>query len=180
MQNASIQNGLFLGIALIVLTMIVYFIDPTFFSAGFGMTFIGISLLVYILFMVKAGNDEKNSLGGKITFGNAIKPIFLAAFIGGTMSVLFNYLLYTVIDPTLSETLVEGMISDIENNSWMPEESKEQTIESLEGQDTTPTLLGSLGTIAGGSLVGFIISLIIAAIIKNKSADEIDLNDDLA
>lgn len=166
MKNPGIINGIYLGLVLIAVTFAVYFIAPKFFIAGFGFAFSGITLLFYILFMVKAGNTFKAENEGYAEFGQILLCAFLTAFIGGMMYTLFYYILGNYIDPELPQMLMEEMMTSFENSSFMDPDQLDDMREQLEKQSNPSfgdTMVGSLM----GVLVGFIISLIIAAIQKN-------------
>ncbi len=174
MKNPAFKNGLILGLCLIVYTLLIYLVSPAFFLAGLGMTSSLISILIYILFMVKTGNEVKKANNGYASFSEVFIPIFICALIGGTIAIFFNYILNTVIDPDLPNFLKETMISNFENASWIPDEAKEEAITQMEDdQSFEPSLGNSVYGFLMGSVVGLVISLIIAAIIKKEHPNDI-------
>ncbi len=169
MDNPAIKNGLFMGIASILFTMVLYFIDP---SMIFG-TIAYAGMLSPIYFMWKSATEEKAINDGFLSFSEGLKAAFLTAVIGGLITQLFSYVLINFIDPSLVDVLRETSIEATEKIIAMfgdNEDAAEQMREAMEEQDFTPTLgktlIGYLGSLIFPT---FIIALIIAAITKKEN-----------
>jgi hypothetical protein len=168
MENPAIKNGVFMGIASILFTMILYLIDSSMIFGG--VAYVGMLIPVY--FMWKSATEERANNEGFLTFGEGFKAAFLAAVIGGLFAQLFSYVLINFIDPSLVDVLREQSVEAAEKMIAMfgeNEEAAEAMREAMEEQDFTPTLgktlLGYLGTL----VIPFsIIALIIAAITKKQ------------
>ena len=132
MNQNAIRYGGVMGLALVLVNLLFYFISVSaFFSyAGF------VGFIVYVGFMVKAGLDERTELGGFMTFGEAFKVTFQVFVIGSLIYWIFYYLLYTVIDPSLVEETKRIAMEAIEKlGSFVGEEAYEQMMEQIEQQD---------------------------------------------
>jgi len=168
MENPAIKNGLFMGVASILFTMILYFIDSSMIFGG--VAYLG--MLIPIYFMWKSATEERTNNGGHLSFGEGLKAAFLAAVIGSLIAQLFNYVLMNYIDPSLIDVLREESMAAAEKMAGLfggNEDAMEEIREALEEQDFTPTLsstlLGYLGSLIFPT---FIVALIIAAITKKE------------
>ena len=74
MSNPGIKWGIIAGVVAILVNIIVWQVShELFFSFVLGM----ILLVVFVLFSVLAGLQQKRALGGFIDFKQALKPVFL-------------------------------------------------------------------------------------------------------
>lgn len=170
MNNPGVQNGVFLGLILIVYNLVAWFINP---DLLFNLTLAFIvSLALYVFFMWRAGNTEKIENGGYLTFKQSLKPTFLTYVVGSLIGVIFTYLLYNFIDPTLNDMMLEKSIEMAEKMVKMfggNEEAVEQAIAEVEKKGASMTI----GTIIQNYLVGlifpgFVLALIVSAIVKKN------------
>jgi len=174
MNYPGVKNGLFLGIALTVLSLVIYLISPQFFVAGWGMAFSGISLLVYLFFMIMTGRNYKSDNEGFASFGEILKPIFITALIGGVMHTIFNYCLFNFIDPDLANFLQDTMMANFEDSGFLSEDQIEEMQDQMEAENSfDPSISKTMLNAGVGAIVGFIISLIIAAVQKKDRPEDI-------
>lgn len=170
MKNAGVQNGLYLGVALSLLMMVMYFFSPKF-MLSWGSWF---SFLVYILFMVKAGKEEKEMMGGYASFGEMLKPTFLTYLIGSLIGTAFTFVLINFIDPSLMDLMKDIQIEAIDKmGAFLDEDALEIAKDSILENDN-PFSIGTMvmGWVVGLILPGIIFALIISAIIKNEKVDD--------
>jgi len=173
MKNHGISNGLIAGLVGIVLYLGYYFINPDLLF-NFWLGFI-VGLAVWIYFMRKAGMDTKADNGGFLTFKEGLKPTFLTFVVGSLLTVLFSYVLFNMIDPSLNDLMKEKSLEMAEKMSSMfgaSEEAVEAMREQMEEQDMSM----SIGRLVQQYLIGlifpgFILALIISAVIKKKPAE---------
>lgn len=169
MGNNAIRNGLYMGGALVLLYLALYFVSPKVFLSWGSW----ISFAVYIYFMYNAAKEERASLGGYMSFGEGFKAAFLAFVVGGLISALFTYVMYNFIDPTLIDLTKEIALEAFEKMSgFMGEEAAETAMETIEDQDFSTSY--SIGNTLMGYLFslifpGAVIALIIAAIMKRTN-----------
>ena len=99
LTGLSAKNGLIIGLVSVVLSLVIYFVDPlmayTSIWLGLGLFILFIGLLVY------AGKTVRTEVGGFWTFGEAFKSFLVMGLIIATLSTLYNVVLMTVIDPEL-------------------------------------------------------------------------------
>jgi hypothetical protein len=170
MTNHGVQNGIFAGLVGVVLYLLYWFINPDLlFNMALGLV---VGLGVYAYFMWRAGSATKADNSGYLTFKQALKPTFLTFVVGSLIAVIFTYLLYNFIDPTLNDLLQEKSIEIAEKAAKMfgaDEEALEQIREQVEAKGVSM----SIGQIIQQYLVGlifpgFILALIVSAIIKKN------------
>lgn len=106
-MNAGIKNGLILSLVSIIIGLILYFINPRLLFSGWYMLF---GLLLFFGFMAKACIDARNEGGGYISFGGAFMAAWLVAIVSMVISVVWQYILTTFIDPSLVELQQEVSI----------------------------------------------------------------------
>lgn len=145
-----------------------------FYLAGWFCKFLLLGILSFaisLFFMTRAGLATRTDLGGYITFQEAIKPTFLVCVIALVIGAIFNYILYTLIDPGLPEVARECAIAMTERMLDMmgaPEEAAEQALADAETRSYDVTLGSSLKNLAGGLIWSFVVAAIISLIIRKK------------
>lgn len=115
MENQEVQNnsahsirwGVILGVIGILLTLILYIVDISLLTSGWVG---GLSLLLSIVVVFYASIDYRKQLGGFMTFGQAFLHAFVLLAISGLLGVLFQYLLFNVIDPEAATILAEAQL----------------------------------------------------------------------
>lgn len=167
--KSGVNTGLILGIMLVVITFLIYFINPiTMVSLAYGLVTLALVFFIVIYF----GIQYRKSIGGFMDFGAAFKFSFITLFVSGVISVMGNLLLHNIIDPALSSVLVE---SQLENQIAMLEKFGVADAISSEQLDKMQTDLEAAYTVVG-QLKGFgllliiyaIFALILGAIIKKR------------
>ncbi len=169
MENNGLKYGVILGLVHVVITMVVYFIDPNLlFSSLF--TFLELFGL-FILGAILAISNEKTKLGGFIGFSEAFKVGLIAVFVISAIANLFGYVLFNFIDPNLItmakdyqiEMLTSGWMSD-----FLDEEQLEKIIDKLDEEEFM-TLSATFFNIAFLGLVGAFFTAIISLILKREN-----------
>lgn len=169
LNKAAINNGLILGAISFALTIVIYYVAPSMLGSmmfGFGM--MAVSLVLYIVFTL----DLRKKVGGFWSFKDALRGIFLMAFISGIISLLANYIFYNFIEPgayeKISEHVVNGLTATFENQGMNQEQidsTLEKMQESLKSQ-YSPTIGDLLKSLGFAIIIQFVMSLIFAAIFK--------------
>ncbi len=98
MFKSSYFNGLFLGVAMIISTYVIYLANKSLFFSSKS-----ILLIIFILLIVKSGLEARTANGGYITFGQIFKNMFVTGAIGVAICTPFDYILMNFIDPGLIE-----------------------------------------------------------------------------
>ena len=99
MYRSSFNNGLFLGIAMIISTYVIYLANPAMFFTAKS----SILLLIFFLIILKTGSEIKREQGGYLTYSQGFKNMFVTGAIGVFMCSIFEYLLFNFIGPELAE-----------------------------------------------------------------------------
>ena len=165
MENPSVKWGLIGGIGAVVITLILFIINS---ESIFGkLSFV--SFLVYIIAMVKAGAEEKQNLGGFMTWGEALKPTFLSYAIATLIASIFMFVLGNFIDPSLNEIVQNKSIEIAEVfSSYIPEEEMEANVSKIQATDFFSVFEIGKQYFVGLIFPGFIIAAIISAIVKKN------------
>lgn len=103
-KKNGITYGVIVGVFSILVTTLIYVIDINLFiNVWVGL----ITLVIYILIGMIVVAKTKKQLKGQITFKEAFTVYFITALIGGALSVLFNIVLFNLVDPGAKETIRE-------------------------------------------------------------------------
>ncbi|MXV53272.1 DUF4199 family protein [Pedobacter sp. HMF7647] len=171
LNKAAITNGLILAAITFVINVVIYYVAPslmgsTMFGVGIGV----ISLVLYIVFTI----DLRKKIGGFWTFRQALKGIFLMAFIAGLTSGILQTLFYKFVEPQAFDKIwsfVETNLTNTYDKMGMDQDKIDEVIvkvkENMQAQ-FNPTIAQFFKTLAIGILIEFIMSLIFAAIFKKE------------
>ena len=170
-KKNGITFGVIIGIVSALITATIYAVDLNLFTSWW----IGVlSILTYLILGIVLLVKTKKELNGVFSFKNAFTTYFIAIVIGILISVLFNILLFNVIDPSAKETVNELIIKYTMNmmqKLGAPASSINEALAKMKENDPYSPfelLKGSVFTILFSSLFG----LILAAFFKSKSTQE--------
>ena len=165
--KSSVTSGLYLGIALILVSVIFYVTGNMFvkLESVFGYA-------IMIAGVVMAQISYRKSLGGTMTYGQALGMGVLTVLFASILTGIYTYLLYTVIDPSLQEQLRIFTEEQIVKQGRVPEEQMEAALE-MQAKFQKPVMM-LIMSIVGGTLIGFIISLITSIFTKKVPKDIIE------
>lgn len=160
-MSIPIKNGLFLGAALFIGTVVFISASPRgYLSYG---TFP--LMLVAILMMVKTGSDIKSAQGGFASFGDLFKAIFITVLVGYFIRMIGIYVSYNFINPEIAEIQKEISIEAIEKMSGLIGDDAMDTVyDELDNMNVSG--IGSLlqqylaYVIGTGAVVNAIISMV--------------------
>ncbi|MFM1931728.1 MAG: hypothetical protein RL226_1031 [Bacteroidota bacterium] len=164
MNKKAITYGAIAGVVTAVLYLLFYLIDKGLMANWW----LGLIMFpIPIVAMVMANKAIRNEQGF-LTFGNGFLNALVAGITYSLVAVLFQILLYNVIDPTLPEYLTEKSIektAEFMQKFGMPEEQMEIAMaEAAKGiQDafsTTQMLLSVLWSAFIWAIIGLIVGLI--------------------
>ncbi len=170
-MNHALRAGLIFGLIEIILTLVIYFIDRSYFASFlFGLTII-LLLIMYPIFTVINLRKQNE---GFIDFKSAFTSSFFTCFNAAILSAIFTYILYNFMDPELGaflkEKAVEKATSMMERFN-VPQEDIDKQIEQLENQPLDYGIAANLKALFfKGFFIG-IYSLILAAILKKKQPE---------
>ncbi len=158
-----------------VLFYIIYFVNLRF-AVTSGMW---LSLPFSISLLVIQGIQARKFNNGALSYGDAFKTLFIASVISAALFTTTHFLVKTV-SPALAE---EEQAITIETTAermagWgMDDDKIDETIEKMEEQDASPTILQSLIMFIASSIFSTILVLIIAIFVKKKPAEEVIITD---
>ena len=154
--------GIIIGLVSIVYSVILYMLDQVF-NQYLGY----VSIVILIAGMVLAVKSYRdNVLEGEIAFGKAIGFGVLVALFSAILGAIYNYLLYTVIDPDLQQKALEFAAEKM-LEKVVPESQLDQTMEFTK-RFMSPVVT-SISAVIGGTIFGTIIALVVGAIFKKES-----------
>jgi len=164
--KSTMLSGVYLAIALILLSVIFYVTGNT-----FSKTAQYLSYPIIIAGIIWGQISYKKDLGGISTYGQMLLAGLLTMVFASVISSIYTYVLYTVIDPTLREQMRIFTEEQMMAQGKVPEEQIEIAL-NMAAKFQTPIMLLVMG-IFGGAFVGLIVSLITAIFIKKNPSDEI-------
>jgi hypothetical protein len=164
--KSTMLSGVYLAIALILLSVIFYVTGNSFSKTAQYLTY-----PIMIAGVIWGQVNYKKELGGFAAYGQMFTAGLLTMVFASIITSIYTYLLYTVIDPSLQEQLRIFTEEQIIAQGKVPEEQLEMAI-NMTAKFQTPTMMLIMG-IAGGAFIGAIISLITAIFIKKNPADEV-------
>ena len=170
MKDHALKSGVILGVVGILISLIVYIIDPLLMIKWwFSLS----SLVLFIALVSYFDIQYREMLGGFVSFKIAYIYSILTFVLAGLIGTAFSILLFQVIDPDLPQLMSEAII--------------EQTVEMMEGfganqeiideaiEDADPaasfTVMGQIKSFGMVLIFYAVMSLITGAIIKRKVPD---------
>ena len=123
------------------------------------------------VFMFNATRTARLSQGGYGTFRELISPAFAFFAIATLISTVFNYILYNLIDPDLSDSLKNYVLESTQQmmQGWnVPSEKIDAELDRIQEQDFSLSLVSLSRGLAYNLIFGFMVSAIIAAVSQKK------------
>ena len=171
LTQLSLKNGLIIGAASIVLSLVMHFIDPLMAFTNWWVSLI--LIVVFLGLLVYAGQSIRKEAGGFWTFGEAFKSFLIMSLIITATSTLYSIVLMKVIDPDLPARA--GAVIDENTRAMMAkfitdeDQLEEALAKSGSGQSKLEITGKNLVTSIGVSLAIYgVLSLILAAIMKKN------------
>ena len=168
-QNVFVAYGIISGIVVIIFTLGLYL-------GGIEWFMNPIAFVVYVLpivIAVLASVKQKKLQGGYLSFGEALKGSFLVFVITGLLSSIFIYILFNYIDvpfrDALSQKSAEISRQMMERFGMKEDDIDRATDDILSGRAYSVRSMAI--NFAVYCVIYFIVSLIIAAIVKRKKPE---------
>lgn len=163
-KNVILNYGLYLGIASILVSVILYALGMHYDQDWKQGTF-GFIIMVAIIFLGLKKYKELNN--GYLTIGQALKTGVGIALIGGIISLIYSYVFMNFIEPDFMANIMAGAEEKmIEQNPNLTDEQIEQAL-AISSKMSSPVILASI-SIFVSLFFGFIVSLITGLILKNN------------
>jgi hypothetical protein len=175
MSKHALTYGLLAGLIVVALNLIIYLINPML-LASWGLIFLMVPIMFVLLLVL--GFNIRKAEGGYLTFGKGFVSVFVAGLIISVFSTIYSIVLFQVIDPTLSERLVEEMFDKmlgfIERFDVPTDEIEGEFDKAIEKAADQFSVSSQLMGIFSSAFWWAIGSLIVAAIVKkNPPVDEV-------
>jgi hypothetical protein len=165
--KANLTNGLILGLAGVVYSLVIYFLDLTFNQVQ-GPVYIVIQL-VLMYFLLKSYRD--NYMHGQITYGQSVGAGVIIFLYSAVISAIFMYILYTVIDSGLTEKQL-AFVEEKMLEKGAPQEAVDAGM-AIQRKIMKPEIMAPF-SILGSMFWGTIVSLILSIFIKKEGNPLID------
>lgn len=127
------------------------------------------SLIIPIVSIYLAHTAFKKQNGGYMSYGQGLGIGVLLTLVSGVLTIAFNYLYRTIIDPDLPARILEGVRTKMEAKGNMTDTQIDQAMAMTAKFSTGPLSL-VIGLVAS-LLMGLLISLVVAAITKNAKPE---------
>jgi hypothetical protein len=165
--KSNLTNGLILGLAGIVYSLIIYFLNLTFNKAQ-GPVFFLIQVAL-LFFLLKSYRD--NFMHGQITYGQSVGAGVIIYLYFAIIMAIFSYILYAVIDPGLTAKQLafaeEAMVK-----KGAPQAAIDAGM-AIQAKIMKPAIMAPL-SILGTMFFGVIISLLVSIFVKKEGNPLID------
>ena len=163
-KSVSMKWGLYLGLAYIIWTLIMYMTEM-----DTNTTLQWLSGILFIVGAVVAHKEFKRDGDGYMSYGQGLGIGTLVALISGVISSVFSYVYMKFIDPSVITRMMDASREQMEARGGLSDAQIEQALEISSGF-MTPEVLFGLGIVIA-VFFGFILSLIISAITKNTNPE---------
>jgi predicted PurR-regulated permease PerM len=113
-------------------------------------------------------------LDGVLPFKDAFLSTFVIILVAGVIGLIFNIILWKVIDPELAskikDELINNMTAFMEKNN-VPDDQLDEAIAKIEERDMDSIVAQLKNFLYSNVIGGGVISLIVAAVIKKNKED---------
>ncbi|MEQ9300796.1 MAG: DUF4199 domain-containing protein [Cyclobacteriaceae bacterium] len=171
------RNGLLMGFVSIVLTLLIYMVDI---SIMVEWTFSLLSFLLFAILTVIFGRGYRAQVGGFLGYGESFQYAFVVIVVSGLIGLMFNIILFNIIDPELPETMARLIMEAQEKmlmNFGASDDMIDETLETMERDlpaQYTPMgqLKSSWAVVLGAAILGSITAIFIKKKRPEFSADD--------
>lgn len=158
--RVALKWGVMLGIALMLITLLMYLTTPT---GNIGFTLLTLAVMVAFLYL---GMSEYRRLnGGFMSYGEGMGLGALLSAVAGMLSAAFTTFYNVVIDPGIQQRSVELAREQLEKQN-MSDEQIDQAME-MAMKFQSPGFMFVAG-IFGTIIMGALLSLVVAAVLRKN------------
>ena len=169
-KSSAINYGLYLGIALSLITVTIWFVNINLMAnmwLGIGI------LLAVIAFGVVSTAKSKSIMEGFLTFKETFSAYFITVAVGIIISQVVSFILFNFIDPDAAKEIQQITIDSTVNmmeGFGAPAESIAEAVEKIENTDQF-SVVSVLKSSAWSLVFQAVIGLIVALIMKKSNPD---------
>jgi len=170
LKSIATDHGLYLGVALALLTILAYAINIELLTNMWYGIFILVLIIVFGILSVIKTKQQFNSYA---TFKEVFTAYFITVLIGLVISTLVSYLLFNIIDTDAAEVLKQKTIEktvEMLQGFNAPAEGIAEAVNNIETQNQF-SLLSIVKSLAGYLVFFSIIGLIVAAAMKKNKPE---------
>lgn len=153
--KSAMVYGLYIAIALILVSVIFYVTGNAFAKAG---TYIGYLVMAIAIVFVQI--NYRKSLGGYMSYGQGLGIAVIAMVFAGVIVAIYTYLLFEVIDPGLKEQL--RIFTEEQMMSRGLPEAQVEVASSMAAKFQKPAIMAIMVIVSyafWGTLIGLITSI---------------------
>lgn len=169
MNQKAIVYGVIGGLIGVAISLIIYLVNPMLFADWWAGL---LSLPISIIILLAAGFAIRKDNGGYLKFGEAFLNLLVTGVIMTAIGVVFQIVLFHVIDPELPALLTEQAIqntAEMMSKFGMPEAQMEEAMQNAAESIETAYSVGNLLLgIIWGAVWYAILSLILGLIVKRN------------
>ncbi|MUU78239.1 DUF4199 domain-containing protein [Winogradskyella endarachnes] len=165
LKSLSINYGVYLGLILTAISIIVYAVMIDLFTAWW----LGILLILLTIgYGTYAAIASRKSLGGFISFKDAFTSYFITIVIGTLISTIVGIVIFNFVDPEAASYINEKIITMTAETmeKWgTPQSAIDETIANMKEQNNF-SIAAQLQAYVIRLLILSVIGLIVAAVVK--------------
>jgi len=169
MNPIAIRNGLYLGASLIFTHAIALLVYQDLLFPGWLNN--ALITILFIIFQYKAANQLNTTTENK-SISNTILTVLSVGAIGYFLFLIFKFILFKYIDPSLSEGMREYALSTLDEYAEMFSfEAKDlrDAKEEIQTRDFSPTIMEYVKNFLGTMIFpNLILALIVGAVFRRK------------
>ena len=166
-KSVGTKYGVYLGIALILMTVIAYALNLALFTKWwFGI----ISFLLLIAISIMAVREAKKLTSTYFSFKNAFTTFFITVLVGNLLATLFSILLFSFIDPEAAIAVTDLTVDasrEMMESFGAPQASIDEALAEMQTENQF-SVLNQLKKFIYSLGFYLIIGLIIALIFREK------------
>jgi len=167
--NHAAKWGIISGAVGILMTVLLYVVDYT---AMVTFKFLGVAIVIGLGIVIYAGIDYRKSIGGYLSYGKAWQHGFVAFAISGIIGVIFQMLMYNVIDTELPEKMADAIVENTREmmaNFGAPEGQMDEALEKARADSLDRFTIVGMAKGYLFQLIGVAIIALITAIFVKKN-----------
>lgn len=165
--RVALKWGLILGLVLMLISLVMYLTDQT---ANYWFSLL--TLVVMIGGLIAAMREYRTLNQGYMTYSEGLGIGALQSAVAGLLSAAFITFYNVVIDPTIQQRSFELAREKMEEQGNMSDEQIDQALE-ISQKFQSPGFMFIAG-VFGTLIMGFLLALIISAIMRRNKANPFD------
>jgi len=165
--KANLSNGLIMGLAGVIFTLVLYFLDLSL-NKTIPWLFYIIAILLLYYFIVSYRN---NYLNGYMTYGQSLGAGIIIYLYYSVIIAIFTYILFAVIDPGLQDKFLASAEAELVKRG-IPEENLDQVM-AMQKKFMNPAIMAPF-SILTNMFFGTILCLIISIFTRKEGNPLVD------